>query len=112
MKRSKEIGVKEFVMGMAHRGRLSTLTNIFGKPVRELFSEFEGKDFEDKEFDGDVKYHLGLTLEKTYQTGENIKMKFGAKSISFRNCRCCCEGIARAKVDNDYTEMHQKYFQY
>ena len=58
--------VNEFVLGMAHRGRLNTLTNIFRKPVRDLFSEFEGKDFEDETFDGDVKYHLGLTTHKTF----------------------------------------------
>ena len=55
-------GVKEFVMGMAHRGRLSTLVNIFGKSAKNIFSEFEGKDYEEKIFDGDVKYHLGLSL--------------------------------------------------
>ena len=57
-------GVKEFVMGMAHRGRLSTLVNIFGKSAKSVFSEFEGKDYEEQIFDGDVKYHLGWTSER------------------------------------------------
>jgi len=56
--------VDEFVLGMAHRGRLNTLINIFRKPINELFSEFEGKDFEDESIDGDVKYHLGFTTYK------------------------------------------------
>jgi len=60
---AEKFGVKECVLGMAHRGRLNTLVNIFKKPVRDLFSEFEGKDFEDQDIDGDVKYHLGLTLK-------------------------------------------------
>ena len=51
--------VNEVVLGMAHRGRLNTLTNIFKKPVRDLFSEFEGKDFEDQTM-MEMKYHLGL----------------------------------------------------
>ena len=55
------LGVEEFVMGMAHRGRLNTLTNIFGKSPKAIFSEFEGKDYEEEVFDGDVKYHLGWT---------------------------------------------------
>ena len=42
-----EQGVEEFVMGMAHRGRLNTLTNIFGKSSRDIFSEFDGKDYEE-----------------------------------------------------------------
>ncbi len=51
-----EKGVEEFVMGMAHRGRLNTLINIFGKSARDMFNEFEGKDYsEEMLFDGDVK---------------------------------------------------------
>ena len=61
---AEKYDVEECVLGMAHRGRLNTLVNIFKKPVRDLFSEFEGKDFEDQDIDGDVKYHLGLTLSK------------------------------------------------
>ena len=45
---SETYDVKECVLGMAHRGRLNTLVNIFKKSVRDLFSEFEGKDFEDE----------------------------------------------------------------
>ena len=55
------LGVEEFVMGMAHRGRLNTLANIFGKSTKDIFSEFDGKDYDDEVFDGDVKYHLGWT---------------------------------------------------
>ena len=55
------MGVEEFVMGMAHRGRLNTLANIFGKSTKDIFSEFDGKDYDDEVFDGDVKYHLGWT---------------------------------------------------
>ncbi|MCX6185753.1 MAG: 2-oxoglutarate dehydrogenase E1 component, partial [Bacteroidetes bacterium] len=57
-----EKGVEHFVMGMAHRGRLNILDNIFGKYTQDIFSEFDGKDYDDDAlFDGDVKYHLGLT---------------------------------------------------
>ncbi|MEO6348454.1 MAG: 2-oxoglutarate dehydrogenase E1 component, partial [Aquaticitalea sp.] len=57
IEKASEYGVQEFVMGMAHRGRLSTLINIFGKSAKDLFSEFDGKDYEQEIFDGDVKYH-------------------------------------------------------
>ena len=73
-----EQGVEHFVMGMAHRGRLNVLANIFGKNTQDIFSEFDGKDYFDQEyFDGDVKYHLGLTAEKTTSTGKviNINLK-------------------------------------
>ena len=98
----QDFGVKETVIGMAHRGRLSTLTNIFRKPVRELFSEFEGKDFEDKNIDGDVKYHLGLTLDKTYQNGKSLKMNLVPNPSHLETVAAVAEGITRAKIDTVY----------
>jgi len=61
---AEKFDVDEFVLGMAHRGRLNTLVNIFRKPIRELFNEFDGKDYDEDDFDGDVKYHLGSTIKK------------------------------------------------
>src|SRR5690554_7400828 len=56
VRRGAELNVEEFVMGMAHRGRLNTLVNIFDKDLKELFGEIEGKEFDDDDtFDGDVK---------------------------------------------------------
>ena len=101
-------GVKETVIGMAHRGRLSTLTNIFRKPVRELFSEFEGKDFEDQNIDGDVKYHLGTTLDKTYQNGTNIIMNLVPNPSHLETVDAVAEGIARAKIDTVYQDDNSK----
>ncbi len=94
--------VEETVLGMAHRGRLNILTNIFRKPVRELFSEFEGKDFGDEDFDGDVKYHLGLTLDKTYQNGKSIKMNLVPNPSHLETVDAVAEGITRAKIDRKY----------
>ncbi|RIA10893.1 2-oxoglutarate dehydrogenase E1 component [Flavobacteriaceae bacterium MAR_2010_72] len=98
----EKYGVKECVLGMAHRGRLSTLVNIFRKPMNELFSEFDGKDFEDENIDGDVKYHLGLTLNKTYQNGKSIKMNLVPNPSHLETVGPVAEGITRAKIDNDY----------
>ena len=98
----EKYGVKECVLGMAHRGRLSTLVNIFRKPVHELFSEFDGKDFEELDFDGDVKYHLGLTLDKTYQNGKTIKMNLVPNPSHLETVASVAEGITRAKIDTDY----------
>ena len=97
-----DFDVKECVLGMAHRGRLSTLTNIFRKPVNELFSEFEGKDFEELDIDGDVKYHLGLTTNKTYQNGKSIKMNLVPNPSHLETVASVAEGITRAKIDKDY----------
>ncbi|UKM65992.1 2-oxoglutarate dehydrogenase E1 component [Flavobacteriaceae bacterium GSB9] len=98
----EKFDVKECVLGMAHRGRLSTLVNIFRKPLNELFNEFDGKDFEDENIDGDVKYHLGLTLDKTYQNGKTIKMNLVPNPSHLETVAPVAEGITRAKIDNDY----------
>ena len=57
------MGVVEFVFGMAHRGRLNILANIFGKPYNEIFKEFEGVEYVNDEVDGDVKYHMGYSSQ-------------------------------------------------
>tara|TARA_R110001583_G_scaffold173582_2_gene327658 strand:- start:7736 stop:10486 length:2751 start_codon:yes stop_codon:yes gene_type:complete len=100
--------VDEFVLGMAHRGRLNTLTNIFRKPVRDLFSEFEGKDFEDKDFDGDVKYHLGLTTSKTLKNNKELKMNLVPNPSHLETVGPIVEGIARAKIDKIYNGDNSK----
>ena len=94
--------LEECVLGMAHRGRLNTLTNIFRKPVRELFSEFEGKDFEDDNIDGDVKYHMGLTINKTYQNGKKLLMNLVPNPSHLETVDAVVEGITRAKIDRKY----------
>ena len=63
--RSSIHGVDEVILGMAHRGRLNVLTNIFQKSYKQIFSEFEGKEFEEDVFSGDVKYHL-VHLKNNY----------------------------------------------
>ncbi|WKD85673.1 2-oxoglutarate dehydrogenase E1 component [Polaribacter huanghezhanensis] len=105
---AENYGVKECVLGMAHRGRLNTLVNIFKKPVRELFNEFEGKDFEDEDLDGDVKYHLGLTLSKTYKNGQSIKMNLVPNPSHLETVGAVAEGITRAKIDKKYKGDNSK----
>ena len=56
-------------MGMSHRGRLNTLVNIFGKSSRDIFDEFEGKDYEEDTFDGDVKVSSWLDIRENYFIG-------------------------------------------
>jgi 2-oxoglutarate dehydrogenase E1 component len=105
---AEKYGVKECVLGMAHRGRLNTLANIFKKPVRDMFSEFEGKDFEDEDIDGDVKYHLGLTLSKTYRSGAEIKMNLVPNPSHLETVNAVVEGITRAKIDRKYEDDNSK----
>ncbi|MDX8377147.1 MAG: 2-oxoglutarate dehydrogenase E1 component [Mariprofundales bacterium] len=64
LQKAGDKGVREIILGMAHRGRLSVLANILGKDLSEIFAEFEGVQFEDAEHaSGDVKYHMGFSAD-------------------------------------------------
>ncbi len=103
-----ERGVEDFVMGMAHRGRLNTLTNIFGKSPREIFSEFEGKDYEIDAFDGDVKYHLGWTSCRETDSGKKININLPPNPSHLEAVGALVEGIARGKQDKRYKDDFSK----
>ena len=96
-----EKGIEEFVMGMAHRGRLNTLTNIFGKSPKDIFSEFDGKDYDELVFDGDVKYHMGWTSQiDPNNDGKKININLAPNPSHLETVGAVVEGIARAKIDN------------
>lgn len=99
-----EKGVKEFVMGMAHRGRLSTLANIFGKSPKDIFSEFDGKDYEQEVFDGDVKYHLGWTSCRRTDSGKGILLNIAPNPSHLETVGPVVQGIARSKQDRHYLD--------
>ena len=92
-------GVREFIVGMSHRGRLNTLTNIFGKPVEDIFNEFDGKDYEEKAFDGDVKYHLGWTSNRQTDSGLKVFMNIAPNPSHLEAVGPVVQGIARAKQE-------------
>ena len=108
IEKAAEFGVKDFVMGMAHRGRLNTLTNIFGKSAKDIFSEFDGKDYEQDIFDGDVKYHLGWTSCRTTDNGKEININIAPNPSHLETVGSVVEGIARAKQDRRYKGDNSK----
>lgn len=96
-----EEGVQEVVMGMAHRGRLNTLINIFQKDPKAVFGEFDGKEFddEDEDFDGDVKYHLGFSTDITTETGKTVHLTLSPNPSHLEAVDPVVQGIARARID-------------
>ncbi len=67
IKRGGNLGAKEIKIGMPHRGRLNVLANVMGKPFKAIFSEFFGKSVSaSKDFEGDVKYHLGASSNREF----------------------------------------------
>jgi oxoglutarate dehydrogenase (succinyl-transferring), E1 component len=101
---ANEKDVKEVVIGMAHRGRLNMLINILGKNLQDVFSEFDGKDYENPEFDGDVKYHLGLTSLRTTIKGKEVLLNLAPNPSHLETVASVLEGIARAKQDIHYAD--------
>jgi 2-oxoglutarate dehydrogenase E1 component len=109
IEKAAEKGVEHFVMGMAHRGRLNVLANVFGKSTQDIFSEFDGKDYDKEYFDGDVKYHLGLTADKVTSSGKKININLAPNPSHLETVGAVIEGITRAKQDkyfpNDFSKV-------
>lgn len=104
-----KLGIREFVMGMAHRGRLNVLSNIFKKDARSIFTEFEGKEYDDEgEFSGDVKYHLGYSSRLKTRGGENIHMTLSPNPSHLEAVGPVVEGLARAFADTEHANDYKK----
>ena len=103
------LGLREFVVGMAHRGRLNVLANIFNKTYENIFSEFEGKEYdEDNLFDGDVKYHLGITSEIETDAGHQVKITLSPNPSHLEAVDPVVEGITRSKIDHELNGNEKK----
>lgn len=100
-----ELGVEEFVMGMAHRGRLNVLSNIFNKTYSDIFSEFEGKVFQDEQFEGDVKYHLGYSTVVNTHKGKEVRLKLSPNPSHLEAVNPVVKGMVRAKLDHHYKNI-------
>ncbi|TXH50070.1 MAG: 2-oxoglutarate dehydrogenase E1 component [Desulfurellales bacterium] len=97
IQRGGSYGVKEVVIGMAHRGRLNVLVNILGKNPADLFSEFEGKSFT-KQGSGDVKYHQGYSSNVMTPGGEvHLALAFNPSHLEIVSP--VVEGSVRARQD-------------
>ncbi len=95
-----DAGVASVVMGMAHRGRLNVLANIVGKPLDQIFSEFEGiLDPEMVQGSGDVKYHLGAKGRFRARSGAEIDVELAANPSHLEAVDPVVEGMVRARQD-------------
>ena len=108
IEKGAELGVEEIVMGMAHRGRLNMLANIFGKSYEFIFKEFESAVDEHHEGGGDVKYHLGFSsVTETFSGGE-VKLKMMHNPSHLEAVGPVTNGYARAQADIQYKGDYSK----
>jgi 2-oxoglutarate dehydrogenase E1 component len=101
IKRGGNLGVKEIVLGMAHRGRLNVLTQVMGKPHRALFHEFKGGSWapDEVEGSGDVKYHLGASSDREFD-GNKVHLSLTANPSHLEIVVPVALGKVRAKQDH------------
>lgn len=98
-----ELGAQEFMIGMAHRGRLNILTNTLCKTYEQVFSEFEGTAVPDLTMgDGDVKYHMGYASEVTTPTGKKVNLKLAPNPSHLETVNPVVEGFVRSQCDQIY----------
>jgi len=100
IKRGGQLGLKEIVLGMAHRGRLNVLAQVMGKPHRAIFHEFKGGSTspDDVEGSGDVKYHLGASSDREFD-GNRVHLSLTANPSHLEIVDPVVLGKARAKQD-------------
>ena len=96
---SGTLGVNEVVIGMAHRGRLNTLTKVMGKPYHALLAEFAGIRSVPEGFAGDVKYHLGYSNDITLENGHKMHLTLTPNPSHLEAVNPVNEGRVRAKQD-------------
>ncbi len=95
-----KLGIKEFVIGMSHRGRLNVLANILGKTYEEIFTEFEGLEYDEASYAGDVKYHLGYSAKVETAEGKQIHLSLAPNPSHLEAVDAVVQGIVRSKIDN------------
>ncbi|KZL15904.1 2-oxoglutarate dehydrogenase E1 component [Pseudovibrio sp. Ad26] len=110
IKRGGALGVKDIVLGMAHRGRLNVLSQVMGKPHRAIFHEFKGGSYapDDVEGSGDVKYHLGASSDRSFDNN-NVHLSLTANPSHLEIVNPVVLGKVRAKQDqlSDWKETSE-----
>jgi 2-oxoglutarate dehydrogenase E1 component len=108
IEKGAELGIEEFVIGMAHRGRLNVLANILEKPYENIFKEYTGKEYEDEISQGDVKYHLGYENEVITDDGKKVKLKLVPNPSHLETVAPIVEGVVRSQIDSLYDKNFNK----
>lgn len=106
--RSAELGVKEAMIGMAHRGRLNVLANIMHKSYESIFDGFEGNIPDQIHGDGDVKYHLGYSSKHITPSGVEISLKLAPNPSHLEAVNPLVEGFCRARADAHFEGDYDK----
>jgi 2-oxoglutarate dehydrogenase E1 component len=108
IEKGAELGIEEFVIGMAHRGRLNVLANILEKPYENIFKEYTGKEYTEEISQGDVKYHLGFENKVTTDHGNKVKLKLVPNPSHLETVAPIVQGIVRSQIEKVYNKNFDK----
>lgn len=108
LKSGSSSGISEFIMGMAHRGRLNVLSNIMKKPYENIFQEFNAEAYEDTIALGDVKYHLGYSNSYQLDNGKEIDIHLAPNPSHLEAVGPIIQGISKAKLYDQYNSDYKK----
>jgi len=108
IERGAELGIREFIIGMSHRGRLNVLANVLQKPYEDIFNEFNGTFYDETISLGDVKYHLGYGNDILTGNGAKVRLNMAPNPSHLEAVDPVVEGIARAKIDHKYRGDYNK----
>jgi 2-oxoglutarate dehydrogenase E1 component len=97
-----ELGIQEFVLGMAHRGRLNVLANILEKPYEHIFKEYVGTEYENDLSLGDVKYHLGYEDKVITDQGNKVYLSLMPNPSHLETVAALVQGMSRSRIDTKY----------
>lgn len=116
IEKGADLGTEEFVIGMAHRGRLNVLANVLHKEYDEIFGEFSGLEtgertiidgYEVTEFAGDVKYHMGFSSNIKSASGKDVHLSLLPNPSHLETVSPVVQGVSRAKIDKKYKDFHK-----
>jgi len=108
IEKGSKLNIEDFVIGMAHRGRLNVLANIIQKPAENIFSEFLGEEYDDEIALGDVKYHMGYENSIITDDGKTVNIKLVPNPSHLETVGPIVQGIAKAMIWEKYNHDYKK----
>ena len=108
IRKGAALGAEEFVVGMAHRGRLNVLTNVLEKPYRNVFKEFVAQDYDESVALGDVKYHLGFNKRVKLEDGKEVNLALLPNPSHLEAATPVAIGLSRSRAEHAYNSDLKK----
>ena len=108
IRKGASFGAEEFIIGMAHRGRLNVLTNVLEKPYRNVFKEFVGQEYDESVTLGDVKYHLGFNKRVKLEDSKEVNLALLPNPSHLEAVTPIAIGLTRSRIDHAYNSDYDK----